>query len=303
MAVVINSQDCDKSQLGTGVIDCIIKEGIPRGFIAVQKGWSILLSETLDLVNLVQTGVAIPFLQGVEFTDNTPENTIEEYQGGLKNVVRNGLPEFAFKFVKGYAPHKAFFSYNSLNAYDFLLVFDSGTVMGAVSKDGLSLKGFSGGMLNTASYKFNDGAVSANSMVAFQLTNANEFNKSGALLTAENLGIDVNSELFGIIDAVVTVTGASAGDPITVTVKALQNVAFDIEGLASTNFRLKINGTVDTIVSSVYADGVYTITPTTATTATNAVIVELYDATESVAVAKVGNKLFKGVSSAFTVTA
>lgn len=298
--ITVNSQDCDKSQLGTGVIDCIIKEGIPRGFIAVQKGWSILLSGTLNLVELVQSGVAIPFLQGVEFTDNTPENTIEEYQGGLKNVVRNGLPEFAFKFVKGYAPHKAFFSYNSLNAYDFLLVFDSGTVMGAVSKDGLSLKGFSGGMLNTASYKFNDGAVSANSMVAFQLTNANEFNKNGALLTAENLGIDVNSELFGIIDVVPTVT-AQAGENVLVSVKALANTAFDIEGLTSTNFKLEVDGLPATIDIVSYANGVYTLEPAVAITSGDTVKVKVADT--GFDVAKVGNKLFKGESKVVIATA
>lgn len=300
MAINVNAVDCNKNQLGTGVIDCIIKEGKPVGFIAVKKGWSILLTGTLDLVELVQEKIAVPFLQSVEFLDNTPEDVIEEFQGGFKAVVRNGKPEFSFKFVKGYPFHSSSFSNNSLNAFDFLLVFDSGAIMGAKSADGLSLKGLSGGMLNTSSYKFTDGAVNANSLVAFQLTNPDEFNSRGAFLTSAELGIDVNDELYGIIDVVPTVT-AAAGENILVAVKALANSAFNIEGLTSANFKLEVDGLPATIDIVSYSNGIYTLEPAVAITAGDTVKVKVADT--GFEVAKVGNKLYQGESAVVTATA
>ena len=297
----INSQNCDKSQLGTGVVECIIREGRPTGFAAVKKGWSVPITDTLDLVDLVQQGILIPFTQAVEFTDNTPEKTTEEFQGGNIAVVRNGKPQFAFKFIKGYPFHAASFSYNSLNNYDFILIFDSGAIMGALSADGTQFKGLSGGMLNTDTYKFTDGAVNANTPIEFQLTSPIEFNKRGAFVTSEELGFDANSELYGIIDTVIS-GSAAAGTTINATVKALQNSAFDIEGLDTANFRVTVNGNVETISTVAFVNNSYTITMDDALVASDSVVVSLYDASANANVAKVGNQLYRGSSTAFVVS-
>ena len=134
--VNINQRNCLTSRKNLGLPDCVVEVGIPRGFIVVPKGWGIDLStDSFDKAYVdeqIQLGNFIPVLGAVEFTNNTPEPTTEEYQGGIMSVVRNGLPQLAFKFIKGgwkYA--SALYSYNSQQAYDVLLAFGNGAIAGA----------------------------------------------------------------------------------------------------------------------------------------------------------------------------
>ncbi|CAB4152210.1 hypothetical protein UFOVP584_63, partial [uncultured Caudovirales phage] len=102
--VLYNQKDCLTTRKNLGLSDCILQEGRLTGKILVPKGWSInLTTDTFDkdyVNDQIQLGNFIPILGAVEATNNTPEATTEEYQGGVMSVVRNGLPQFTFKYLR-----------------------------------------------------------------------------------------------------------------------------------------------------------------------------------------------------------
>ena len=307
MSVLINQKDCLVSRKNLGIPDCIVEVGIPRGFIIVPKGWNINLeSATFDKAYVddqIQQGNFVPVMGAVEFTNNTPEPTTEEAQGGILTVVRNGLPQFAFKFWKGgWRFASALYSYNSQQAFDLLLAFENGAIAGATN--GTVFSGFDMGMLNSGTYMFTDGNTQSSVTVSMQLVNQDQYNRDVAILTPDVLDFNVTSDLFPITDIVMTGTAAAAGDVI-VSASFDMNQAVVLGGIASSNLRLTINGVVDVITGVTY-DSVtktYSVTPTTALVASDSVVVQLYDSVNTVDVAKIGTKYYKGATPAITVTA
>ena len=101
----------------------------------------------------------------------------------------------------------------------------------------------------------------------------------------------------------VTITGTAViGGDITAKVVATANTAVPILGLSADNFRLTINGVVDAISGAIVdnGDGNYVITPTATTIITDSIVVQTYDAVAVVAVAILGDRLYKGTSVAIT---
>jgi hypothetical protein len=304
MATLINNVNCTNVRLGLGLPSCLIQEGRVTGALLIKPSWSFNpVSETWDSTyNLaqIQNGNFVPFVGAVEFTDNTPEPTTEEFQGGLKNVVRNGKQEYMLKFIKGFFGAKAMYSYNSFQAYKFALVFESGAIL--LTGDTAKVAGVKAGMVNSSSYKFNDGNASAFSTLSFQAMNENEINKDGVLIDGSQFGFDLN-DANPIMD--VTITGTAViGADITAKVVATANTAIPILGLSATNFRLTINGVVDAISGAIVdnGDGNYVITPTATTIGTDDIVVQTYDttATPPVGTAILGERLYKGTSVAIT---
>jgi hypothetical protein len=291
-----NGVNCQTVTLGTGLPDCVVREGLPNGFIRVRKGWKVPVSTVIDkdfVIEQIQNGVFKPFLGAVLFTDNTPEDTIQEFEDGTKVVVRDGKPEFAFRYEKGYAFNKIAYSYNAFKGGDLLLTFASGAIAGAVSVDGTQFTGLDMGMLNTATYKFQTGAETSAVNVGFQLLNAKQFNTRMAILSQEALGFDVNNEINGIIDCVLT--GSTTIEKATINVKTLANPLFFVEGLINSNFRVTdIVGDPIPFTLFVLDDGNYVVNYTTDIEVGDVVLIELYDATNSVNVAISDPYLYKG---------
>lgn len=308
MSVLINQKDCLVSRKNLGLPDCIVQVGIPRGFIITPKGWNIDLStDTFNKAYVddqIQLGNFVPVIGAVEFTNNTPETTTEEAQGGIMSVVRNGLPQFAFKFWKGgWKFASALYSWNSQQAFDILLAFEDGSIAGATN--GTTFSGFDLGMLNTGTYMFTDGSAQASVTVTMQLINADQYNRDVAVLTTDVLDFKVTTDLFPITDVVLTGTADASDNKVYVSATFDMNQAVVLGGIASDNLRLTINGVADTIVSTTYntVTKKYEIVPTATLTAGQSVVVQLYDATVPTDVAKIGNKFYKGVTSAITVVA
>ena len=170
--VLINQKNCNNTTKNLGVPDCVINNGRITGMIAVAPDWTIdTTSGTIDQTtvnDLIQDGTFIPILGAVEVVNGTPEPTTEEYQGGIMSVVRNGLPMFTFKFLKGWAYARALYSMNSFQSYKLLLVFEDGSIAGAL--DGNTFSGYSLGMLNTGTFMHTDGSVSGYVNTVVQLT-------------------------------------------------------------------------------------------------------------------------------------
>lgn len=309
---LINALNCKKDNLGLGIVECEARLKDFKSFFLVPKTWKLAIADvaTLNLakfVDFVQNDTLQPFLNAVEFTNNTPEATTKEYTGGVMSVIRNGKPQYSFEFDNGIGFHKAAYSKNSFNQYNILIADSTGTLIGATTADGLFFTGLSASMVNTATYMPQVGDETAKTIVTFQLSNEDQFNRRMAILTSESLGMDVNSELMGVIGVNIDGT-ASAASGFNVTVTAVNNTIFGIEGLAVGNFRIR-NTTNNTVlpITSVTAGatpGTYTLTATP--TAASTYIVETFDATATppTATALVGdNQLYRGVSKPIVATA
>ncbi len=301
--ILFNQKNCLTERKNLGLPDCIIQEGRLTGFIIVPKGWSLPFSSDFDrdyINSQIQLGKFVPILGAVEATNNTPEATTEEYQGGVLSVVRNGLPQFAFKFLKGgWKFANALYTYNSFQAFDVLFVFSSGAIAGATS--GNNLVGFDLGMMNTGTYMFTDGSVSSSVTVAMQIVNESQFNSDVALLDSSVLDFKVNTDILPITDIVITGRADVSENKVFFKATFDINQATNLLGIAIANLRSTVNGTVDVItaLSLSYNSTTqeWSYTPTATLTTSTPVIVELYDATNSIDVAKIGNRFYKGKSA------
>jgi hypothetical protein len=307
--VLINQKNCSTSTKQLGVPDCVINNGRITGEISVDPAWSIdILTDTLDLAtvnDLIQDGTFVPILGAVEVVNNTPEPTTEEYQGGIKSIVRNGLVELAFKFLKGgWAYARALYSMNSFQARKSLFVYEDGSISGTL--DGTTFSGYTKGMSNAGTYMHTDGNASGYVINTIQLTSTEEYNLNTAVIDKSALGFNANN-LLPITG--ITITGRADVSSAKVWFKAKfeQNQASNLLGIAIANLRFTIDGTVDTItaLSLSYNSTTeeWSFTPTTTLTTAQSLVVQLYDATKVIDVAVITGKYYKGVSSAITPVA
>lgn len=307
--VLINQKNCLTTRKNLGLPDCIIQEGRLTGKILVPKGWAINLeTDAFDKAYVdeqIQLGNFIPILGAVEATNNTPEATTEEYQGGIKSVVRNGLPEYNFKYLRNWKFSSALASYNSFQAYDVLFVFSSGAVAGATN--GTSFTGFDLGMLNTGTYMFTDGNASASVTTTIQLINETQFNQDVAILDASVLDFKVNTDLLPITDIVITGRADVSEGKVYFKAKFAMNQASNLGGIAIANLRSLVNGTADVIQTGTLTyestTEEWSYEPTATLTTSTPVIVQLYDGTNSIDVAKIGTRFYKGASASITPVA
>jgi hypothetical protein len=295
--IAINQKDCATSIKNLGLADCIIQNGRVVGKILTSPSWSIdTTSGTLDLAavnDLIQDGTFIPVLGAVEAVNGTPEATTEEYQGGVMSVVRNGLPMFTFKFLKGWGYARALYSLNSFQQYKLLLVHEDGSISGTVN--GTTFSGFSLGMLNTGTYFFTDGSVSGYVNTVVQMTSTDEFNLNAATIDRSTLGFDAN-QLLPITDIVMTGRADASENKVYFKAKFAMNQAQNLGGIAIANLKSTVEGTVDTItalsLSYNSATEEWSYTPTATLVAADTVVVELVDG--AITVAKIGTRYFKG---------
>jgi len=304
MAIPINQKDCVTVRHNLGLPDCIIENGRLTGYILVPKGWSLdTTTDTFDKAYVndqIQLGNFIPILGAVEATNNTPESTTEEFQGGVLSVVRNGLPYYTFKFLKGgWKFASALYTYNSQQAFDVLFVFSSGAIAGATS--GTTFTGFDLGMLNTGTYMFTDGSVSASVSVTMQLMNETQFNRDVAILDASVLDFNVNTEILPITDIVLTARADASDAKVYFKAQFRMNLNTNLLGIAIANLRSFVNDAVDVITpASLSYNSLteeYEYTPTAVLIASDTVVVQLYDSVNVADAAIIGTKYYKGKSN------
>lgn len=304
--IAINQKDCATSIKNLGLADCIIQNGRVVGKILTSPDWSIdTTSGTLDLAavnDLIQDGTFIPVLGAVEAVNGTPEATTEEFQGGVMSVVRDGLPMFTFKFLKGWGYARALYSLNSFQQYKLLLVHEDGSISGTVN--GTTFSGFSLGMLNTGTYFFTDGSVSGYVNTVVQMTSTDEFNLNAATIDRSALGFDAN-QLQPVTDIVMTGRADASEGLVYFKAKFAMNQAQNLGGIAIANLKSTVNGTVDTItaLSLSYNSTTeeWSYEPTATLAAADTVTVELVDG--AITVAKIGTRYFKGKTGTIVTVA
>lgn len=300
--VKVNFFDCDNQRKGTGSINCEVPTGVPTGFFLVNKTWRFdstsESSESFDTAYIntqIKSKVFVPFLNAINFTDNSEDPITFTTQIGVKLLARDGKPEFSLDFSKGYAFHSAAWSYNSFGSYDVIFTYDNGVMFLAKEAGGDSLKGHTAGLINTANFQHKDGAESEKTAIMFQLTNPNEYNADGALLdpTANGFDIDV---IKGIVDAsLLKVSNATTN--VVVSVHASANLAIPIQGLVFTDFRGI--GTTAAVTAAVYDPLTQTYDLTfdaDVSTEFAAMQIELFDDLLSLDVVTVAGVFYQGIS-------
>lgn len=298
---ILNAQNCEQNLLGTGLPKCVADLGYPNGFIYTKPSWSEPIATTIDkayIIEQIQKGNFYPFVDSFNMEQNTPDATTEESANGQLTVVKNGLPLFTFQFIKSWQFQKIASSYNGFGKFGVIFVFDNDVLL--VASNGTSISGFKAGMTNTNTFMFNTGSEQGKTPMSFQLLDNKQFNTQGEILNPE---FDLTNEITGVIDCVLTDGAAATGGDVTVKVVAKANPALNILGLGTDQFSLVIDGVREVVTAVSYNDatGVYTLTPTSTTTGSQSVVVELYDANIPASVANLNDQLYDGISEAITV--
>lgn len=298
MANKINYLDCNQARFGTGVLSCEIQTGVPIGFFAAKKTWRFdPETETFDAAYIdeqIKNKNLIPFLGAIGFEAQNEEAEIFTSNLKIKLKVMDGLPGFSFDFSKGRGFHKAAYSFNSYGQYDYVIAYSNGVIDLAITPDG-KLKGYEGGMLDTATFKNFDGSDPQKTTIAFQLTDSYEYNTQYALLEASANGFSLTA-VGGVVDALITKVSNNTAD-VVVTVNANNNPGISLSGLLAADFIAE--GTTETIDSISYDAALkqYTITFTGDVSADYADLkLFLYDTADSTYVIKKGVTLWQGSS-------
>lgn len=311
MPTLINALNCNKSLQGTGLVPCEIRLGRITSVLRVSPTWSFNpATETFNLayvISKIQDGTFTPFLKTLEFLNNTPDPTTKEYQSGAIAVIRNGKPQRSLEYDNGIGWHKSAYSYNGFRQNSVIEIDASGNVAVQNNVAGTLLNAWPTNMFNTRTYVPQVGDDNAKTLIEYQISNEEAYNKQMTIITAEQIGADLNEEVMGIIGVNIVGTAAAA-DPIEVTVTAVNNTIYGIEALTEPNFRVVNVATnavvpLDTVTAGA-TPGTYSLTPTTPTIAAQTLRVEMYDSVAGVATALIEpNQLYKGVSATITVTA
>lgn len=275
-ATITNGANCKKFVLGTGMVDCEIRPSQPISVIRVPNNWSFDLTNNGAGFNLeyaigqTASGIFAPFLNTIEFTNNTPETTTQDYQDGGTAVVRNGKPTYMMSFNNGLGFHKAAYQYNGYGTNSVLLIDSVGNVWGQINDAGTVLRGFPTNMFNTATYQPKAGDTNAATNISFQIKDEDAFNRNLVLISREDIGANLNNELLGVVSVNIEVRSADVSDgTVVIKVTGVNNPKFGIQALNSVGAWDLVNVTANTIsaISNVAAStteaGVYTLTPTT----------------------------------------
>lgn len=313
MPTAINAVNCKKYEAGLGLIDCEPFFGEPRAVIVTPPNWSLPVTETFDLdyiVEQVQNGVFVPFLNAVQFTENTGDSTKQDYTGGNRRTVRNANPDYTFEYNNGIAWHAAAYSYNGYKGR-VIFIDKAGNMQLQRNVAGTQIMGFLADDINTRTYRQAAGDTSAGTMLDVHLDNPEEFNRQMVMVSRDTLGTNINSELNGIISVKVVVNSASVLNGVVVDITAIANSSFGIEALLVGNLEMLnvttgVVSAITTATPSTSVIGRYTLVPTTAPVAGNTVVVRTKNFGLNQATLLVDSspaQLYKGTSAPFSPVA
>lgn len=309
MAIDLNLQgNCTVGTRGTGLGDCLAKEGDATGFDISVKSWKLdTTTDTLpteaEYKALVQAETIYPFNGLYNFDQVTPDSEYATGSTGLKSKIRSGKPEYAFTFDKGYCAHKGMYDKEGKDRWNISLKFETGVFLATDVSESI-IKGFSNGLFDVGTYKFQQGTDPSMSVVSFQFSNAVELNQRGVFYTWDELGYDMNF-VDGIINASVSFeTTPVAGTELRVEVKDDCNRSANIQGLTNANNWVVggIQATPATVTAVTYSDNVYVLTLDNATISTDTISVNLGDVTNGYNSAEnASGDLYKGSTSTETI--
>lgn len=296
MSGKINYLDCNQSQMGTGVLSCEVRTGVPYGFFRTAPGWRFdPETETFDdayIEEQIRKRKLVPFLRAIGF--EVPEEGGQTFTSnlGVKMKVLDGLPEFSFDYSNGAGFHRAAYSYNSFGGYGTLLAYNNGVVRGSLDGSG-KVKGLETGMFDTGNYKEANGSDPQKTTITLQLTDPMEYNMRYALLDGGANGFSL-ATVAGIID--VDIDPFDVGDPqgFLVRFSALNNKGRIIKGLTTKEIQVYVQDRGIITCDVIYLDpeGYYSIE--FPDPVEGLVTISLFDIVKNLDVIKLEESLYQG---------
>ena len=296
-----SSKCSDAGLASVGSFGCPFKFGLPDGIILVRKGYAVPQADTFDkeyLVDLIQTGVAIPLLNSFSFEPINEDDVLETSVTGVNDLARKGLTSLMFTYKKGAEYEKAIEKLTSFGAFDVWVIDKSGNFLG-IDRDG-DFAGWTAGLLLAKSKTWNTGSESEGKAIEVQLTQPGE-RKSVTWIEASELDFFAPTEIDGIngtsmayADDNGAVPPAASDTDLKVQVLA-NDKSTPVVGLTTSDIEVRLGGVVTPGVVAEDGEGFYTITVgVTAGT----VEVQLRDTVKLVDSVDVSGILFAGVVSA-----
>lgn len=261
----------------------------PQGF--VYDGASTFDS---TYINQLQAEGNLIILKGIRtFTDNTPDDTIDELEDGTKQVARLGLYEFSVQFINGMYFHAALHSLNSYGNYDVTFVDIDGNILGTRAANG-SLKGFTAGMVQGGKFQWATDSTAQREGLMCQLLERSEFDNDYVFI--DNSQLDFAPQRLDGINEVVLEFGTNPVSGTSETVKAtLKQGGAALTGLTFSDFLRTVDGATSNPTaddSEATGAGIYVLT-VGATSGGETVVYNIYDNSNNREVIDVAGDLFK----------
>lgn len=294
--------------LGTGTNNCPINRKRVIAAIFTTQGFEF--EEALSLAylqELQQRGVAVVLGKVINFTDNTPEDSINTYDTtGIKSVNGKRPYEYLVNFDNGIYFHKAIDSLTSFGSYDVTYVDEALNIF--FTSTSTSAKGLTCGQVAAVPYKGATGNAPASEGLWWQELYRSEFDQDATWITSANHDIRAVN-LDGVNDAVVefSVVPSDGDTTVQFTVKTAADVKnIDLGGLVAANLELLVDGVEKTLTGAptqVASTGVYTATFTGAIATGDVVTLRLNDDTYTTGIILKGARLYKSNTASSTAVA
>lgn len=301
---ILNLVNCGAGNvLGTGLKGCKPFFKKATSIWLTTQGFKFDSSQTLneEYIQTLQSQGKLIVLNGIRtFTDNTPDDTIDELEDGTKQIARLGLYEFSLQFMNGMYFDTAINSLNSYGNYDVTFIDREGSILGTKHLDG-SLKGFTLGMFQKTKFSWATDSQAEREGIMFQMLERTEFDDDKVYIQNKQLDFNPN-KVGGVNELVVDFAAVPVNLDTTVSVKVvnkMDNKPFS--GLVFGNFLLKKNGaTSNPTASTEPTPGTYSLT--VSSLATNDVLeISVYDNVNNRAVIKLDTDLYKSNTDTVTV--
>ena len=294
----------------TGKLGCLSLFSTPEHLLALRRGTVIDPSETFNLAYitpLIQKGTIIPIIGASSFEDLSGEDTYSTNASNVKRLNLKGLPEYKFMYEEGHEFYREIAKLEGFKNFDLIVGDDEGNWMlasRANADKADSYTGFSAGHVTPELTKRKQpGGDAESKSLLVQFLDRMQWDRNYVILHRDQLTFSpedvpqVNGATlgWGIIPV--------AGTTVTVDVKLSADNSTPVEGLDENNFSVTINGSNDTIVSAVEVVGIpgrYTITYTTATVASDVIIVDL-SGTSGESVTNADGVLYRSDALEYTV--
>jgi hypothetical protein len=299
----VSSKCGDASLAGVGSFGCPFKFQLPDGIILIRKGYYVPSADVLDkayLLDLIQTGIAIPLLDSFAFEPINEDDVKETSVTGVNALARKGLTELKFTYKKGIEYEKALEKLQSFGAFDVWVVDKSGNFLGIEKMSGFG--GFTAGLVLPKTRIWNNGSESEGKELEVQLTQPGEVIKL-TWIEASALDFFAPTEIDGINSTKITFADASgdvppvAGSEYQIRVLASDG-ATPILGLGTGDIVSTLDGVPVASVTAEDGDGYYTVT---ATIVAGELVTKLNDSVAESDAVNIADILFGGSASATVV--
>lgn len=293
--------------LGTGTNNCPFNRKRVIAAIFTTQGFEF--EEALSLAylqELQQRGIAVVLGKVINFTDNTPEDSINTYDTtGIKSVNGKRPYEYLVNFDNGIYFHKALNSLESFGAYDVTYVDEALSIL--FTSTSTSAKGITCGQVAVVPYKGATGNAPSSEGLWWQELYRSEFDQDATWVTSAQHDIRAVN-LDGVNDAVIEITTvpSNGDDTIFFTVKTAADVKnIDLGGLTEDDLEVTVDGDVVTVDGNpTQSDlGVYAAAINGTISTGNVVTIRLNDSTFTTGIILKGSRLYKSNTASATAVA